>query len=383
MILINLVPPTSGGGLQNAVSFVHGLTSIPWLRDHAIVVCPRGQAVHKACLACGVMVEPISPHWAGRAYFEFGGGAAIARRHSAKIVFSLFGNAPILSGGLYRISGFALSNILVPEVQFWSSLPPLRRQLQQIKDRIRLWAVRRSQEIIVETDFLAKRARTGAFHDRIVHVVYMEPSAAVLSNITHARADQSRQELRLLALTGPHPNKRLAAMGPIMAHIARLRADRNLPPARFLVSIDKDHPHARTVAEAFRRAGAAPPKFLGSVPPEAVGPLLGEVDGIVNVARLESFSNNWVEAWAAGLPLISTDAEWARASCGEAAIYVDPECPEGAAALIDTAYASPKSLQALATAGEQQLAKLATQGRKIDAYARLLAQSCARLGLKK
>lgn len=370
--IVNLVPPTEGGGLQNAVSLVMGIAGHESLRRQSLIICPKGGPVHQACKENGLIVAPVRSGLIGRILFELGGGARIARRHSAKTVFTLFGNAPLVSPGLYRISGFALSNILTPEIDFWRDLSPARRALKRLKDVFRLWLARRSHEIIVETDFLAHRARSGPFHDRIVHVVKMEPSAAVLKSLANRPRSDWTGEMRLLALTSPHPNKRLSAMAPIMARLAALRSQRGATLPEFLISIDEAHPHAKAVAAAFETVGAPPPRFLGKIAPSDVAAQLQEVDGIVNIARLESFSNNWVEAWAAGLPLISTDADWARASCGEAAIYVDPEQPEQAAERIDTVFSSPEKLAALDLAGDRQLSELGALGSKIERYAQVL-----------
>lgn len=377
-IIVNLVPPTAGGGLQNALSLVMGIAGRESLRRHSLIICPEGGPVHQACKENGLNVAPVLAGLIGRMLFELGGGARIARRHGAKTVFTLFGNNPLVSPGLYCISGFALSNILTPEIDFWQDLPRTRRTLKRLKDVFRLWLARRSHEIIVETDFLAQRARNGPFRDRIVHVVKMEPSAVVLKALSDRPRSDRTGEMRLLALTSPHPNKRLSAMAPIMARLAVLRSQRGATLPEFLISIDEAHPHAKAVAAAFDTAGAPPPRFLGKIAPSDVAAHLQEVDGIVNIARLESFSNNWVEAWAAGLPLISTDADWARASCGEAAIYVDPEQPEQAAERIDSVFSSPERLTALALAGDRQLSELGALGSKIDRYAQVLMRTAER-----
>lgn len=377
-IVINLVPPTAGGGLQNAVSLVMGIADHESLRRQSIIVCPADGPVHQACKEYGLNVAPVRAGLIGRMLFELGGGARIARRHGSKTMFTLFGNAPLVSPGLYRISGFALSNILTPKIDFWQDLPPARRTLKKLKDVIRLWLARRSHEIIVETDFLAQRAKNGPFRDRVVHVVKMEPSATVLKALADRPRCDRTGEMRLLALTSPHPNKRLSAMAPIMARLAVLRLQRGTTRPEFLISIDKAHPHAKSVAAAFEAAGAPPPQFVGKIQPSDVAAQLQEVDGIVNIARLESFSNNWVEAWATGLPLISTEADWARASCGEAAIYVDPEQPEQAAERIYTVLSSPEKLAALALSGERQLLELGALGSKIERYTQVLMGAAER-----
>ncbi len=381
-IIVNLLPPKSGGGLQNAVSFIYGLASLPELRDSSVVACVENGDVHRACQKNGILCEIYPAGRFGRLHFELIGGASMARRYNANLVFTLFGNAPLFSPNLYKISGFALSNILMSEVPFWVDVPFPRKWAKQIKDKFRLWAARRSNEIIVETDYLALRARSGPFHDRIVHVVKMEPGAAVLQGLNLVASRQKTDRLRVLALTGPHSNKRLNALIPIVKKLNLLRANNHLPACELQITFDSSHSLSVEIIKLCEREGIPQPRFLGSIPPDKVGEVLSNADAIVNISRLESFSNNWVEAWAAGIPLISTDADWARASCGDAAIYIDPEVPAEAARIIHETFSCENHMQKIIKAGTKQLNDLATQGRKIDVYFEILKSAEARISQK-
>lgn len=345
------------------------------LKSRSLVVCNRGSPVEEVCRVAGVRHQAISSTVIGRLIFETGGGARMARRAGIETIFTLFGNAPLVSTGLYRISGFAFSNILMPEVDFWQDLPPTKRLIKRLKDRLRIWLARRSHEIIVETDFLAKRARQGLFRDRIVHVVKMEPSAAVLELLAATSADRPPGGMRLLALTSPHPNKQLANMAPIMKRLKELRAANGDSPPEFLISFDSEHPQARDISAAFEASAADPPRFIGAVDPREVATLLREVDAIVNIARLESFSNNWVEAWAAGIPLISADADWARSSCGDAAIYINPDDPDAAARRIANVFSEPDCIALLRNAGLRKLSELSANGTKNNQYYRIICEA--------
>jgi glycosyltransferase involved in cell wall biosynthesis len=56
-----------------------------------------------------------------------------------------------------------------------------------------------------------------------------------------------------------------------------------------------------------------------------VDQLISSCDAMINIAKLESFSNNFVEAWQMKKLLLVTDADWSRDSCGNAAFYLDVE----------------------------------------------------------
>jgi glycosyltransferase involved in cell wall biosynthesis len=64
---------------------------------------------------------------------------------------------------------------------------------------------------------------------------------------------------------------------------------------------------------------------IGTIPSNKVGPLISEIDAMINIAQLESFSNNFIEAWTFKKPLIVTDSDWSRDSCLKSALYVNVE----------------------------------------------------------
>lgn len=378
-ILINLVASNSGGGLQNSLSLLDQFPQHQEFFRSAYVVCKKGGSIHQACKRIGIKYYTIKPGYLARIWFELIGGFFLAYKNNTRVIFTLFGNAPIVSPNIYKVSGIAFSNILQPEIPFWDFLPPLQQHLKATKDFLRIWSARRSDEIILETDYLADRARKGIFKDKILHVVKMEPSSLVLQSMEPSSVFIKKDYGRLLVLSGPHPNKRIEAMAPIMACLNKLRSDFGLPVAHLSVTINPEHPYSRKVLESFRREGVEKClSLIGPVSQERVGELLRTVDGIVNIARLESFSNNWVEAWAAGIPLITTDSDWARASCGDAAIYVNPSNPQQSAELIFKSLASVEDAAKLIFAGRNILREL-TQIKKIDAYYSVISSALARL----
>ena len=63
---------------------------------------------------------------------------------------------------------------------------------------------------------------------------------------------------------------------------------------------------------------------LGPVDQRRLAQLYGEVDAVVLPSLLESFSGVYVEAMNLGVPIVTSDRDFARVVCGDAALYVDP-----------------------------------------------------------
>lgn len=369
-VLINLIPPRAGGGLQNALSFLTQLAEKTDLRKVCIIACVSNSPIHTMCMELNFPHETFSTGILGRLYFELFGGINMAWRNRARVVFSIFGNAPLVSPGLYKISGFALSNILHPEEKFWSFLPYNKRKFKEFKDVLRLWAARQSHEIIVETEYLANRARKDMFSDKIVHVVKMEPSKLVLKSLQENDLIKNDDNIvDLLYLSGPHPNKRIHLLAEILFELNKLATHNKTCSFRLVVTLPKQHLYTRQIIAAFEKSNASDFLInLGSVQQEDVGKILRRVDGVINISKLESFSNNWVEAWAAELPLISVDADWARASCNDAAIYVDPLRVKETASRMYDLYCDRKTYNKVIQAGADQLLSLKEKGMKINQY---------------
>ena len=75
---------------------------------------------------------------------------------------------------------------------------------------------------------------------------------------------------------------------------------------------------------------------LGPVEQGLLGALYAQVDAVVLPTLLESFSGVYVEAMTLGVPIITSDRDFARVVCGDAAVCVDPTNPgEIAAAIAD------------------------------------------------
>ena len=64
-------------------------------------------------------------------------------------------------------------------------------------------------------------------------------------------------------------------------------------------------------------------KFIGRVNKDNIPSLYSQIDVVYLLSKLESFSNNIIEAWYFNKPLIVADEEWARAICENSAVYVN------------------------------------------------------------
>jgi glycosyltransferase involved in cell wall biosynthesis len=98
--------------------------------------------------------------------------------------------------------------------------------------------------------------------------------------------------------------------------------------------------------------------YLGKIPQHLLQEIYANTDLVMNLSELESFSNNYMEAWKMGLAQICSDRDFARHICRDSALYVEPRNPNDTAIKIVELMSNPMRLNCLAENGKQYLQEL-------------------------
>lgn len=362
MLYLNFLPIKSGGGLQNGLSLLSGAKA--WRNYLAIVV--EGSQMERACRGADVKVIVVGRGLWRRAIFEL-----ITARFKLRercVVFTLFG-PPFwfLKRSQKQINGFAYSNILHPEIKFWTDLTWPLRIKKAIIDKYRYFSYLWADVVIFETDLLERRAgQTRVFREKRRRVVRMSPSryVPILPRGESApKAVAPGEAIKVLYLTVSHPNKRLHCL----PQLAKALKERGIN-LKFMITCEVNAYAREVLLEASQLGVEEGVQFVQPVPQHLVAAVIDASDALINIARLESFSNNFVEAWARHKPLIVTDSDWARDACGNGACYVDPVAPEYAATEIGRLFADQEYRRRLIDAGCAQLSAYPSPDEKIAQY---------------
>jgi glycosyltransferase involved in cell wall biosynthesis len=181
---------------------------------------------------------------------------------------------------------------------------------------------------------------------------------------------------RFLFFAGAQRNKRISALPEIAAELSK----RGESDFVFVTTMPEEHEHTIEVIEKFRSLGMEKHHCnLGPVPPPQASSLIHCMDAMCTFSRLESFSNNFIEAWRMGKPLLATDADWAQDSCGDAAIYLDPDNAAEAADRIANMMNSEQIRETIVAEGTKQLSKYPTAAEKVQQYLKCVEEA-RRLG---
>ena len=315
-----------GGGVQNAASFLEELAELGLISQFHVVAfrnTPLGDLVKRLggphLLLNRTGRERLAFDLQCRQVFKKG-----------QVCFTFFGAPWYRSRGyLLNVSGVAFSNLYYPELPFWQFLPLPARIIKHIRDTGRMLGCSWPDYWIFETDTMARRAHELAgYPQERVGVVRMTPSKLVSpERITPSKRLEFTERIgdgvALLFLAGPNPNKRISFVAPAVSTIQEQQMLNT--PVKIVTTLDNSSGYYRTVEQEFRRFELLNNWVnLGPVPPEDVASLIDACTIVCLFSALESFSNNCVEAWMMKKPLLVTNVDWARDSCGDAAVYVDP-----------------------------------------------------------
>lgn len=318
-IYINLVPIVKGGGLQNAINFLLNLDIKELNIIDFSVVLRNDRALIDICKDRGFEYSIINNTFLARLKYEliffFG--------KNKSIIFTLFGTKPVLTWGAKTITGCAFSNLFYPKIDFWIHLTPIGKMIKKVKDLYRLLNVRSSDVVIFETELLRKKAvEEFSFSNANTFTIKMAVSSLVEKGGSFIDFNIQKNKFNILYLASAQPNKRQH----LLPEIVKNMLTNGLDDFCFFLTIDEKNNYAKEVLDLISEMELELYIInLGSIESQKVAALIEQCDAMINIARLESFSNNFVEAWQMEKVLFVTDDEWAKDSCGAAAVYLDVE----------------------------------------------------------
>ncbi|GGG11430.1 glycosyl transferase [Dokdonia pacifica] len=335
-ILINLIPIKKGGGQQVATNFVTHVQKINSINCTYLVT--KGTEIHKLLENSeNVNFVIVDPKPTSRLVFNLFDLKKIIKKHDIDIIYTLFG--PSLKGhGVKTVTGCAYSNLFFPEIDFWSAYSKLKQVKLKLIDYYRLKSTLRSDAIVFENAAMQSRAislfkvpenRTKLILPSISEYLDTPISEELETRLKRINTDH----FNILFLTGWHKNKNLQMIPLFLEELKKLGCN----TVNCVISVAESHPESQALlSDAKTRQVDNHISFIGSVRPHELPHLYNKIDGVGLLSLLESFSNNIIESWFFKKPLFISDAEWSRAICKDAAIYVNRDNAQDIAKQIDT-----------------------------------------------
>lgn len=206
-----------------------------------------------------------------------------------------------------------------------STMERLRYSLQRRQVRS---SIDRSSIVYCQTPVMVERVREvyrNARHVRILpkYVPHLPSEARILAGTANPlRAYEGRFRLIYLSYYYPHKNME------ILCDVFERYGDLLKGVVAFLTVAADQHSHARDLLRRIERRGLSSQIVnLGPIPQERIPSYLLHCHGLLFPTKMESYSAAYLDAMQCGLPILTSDLDFARGICGEAACYFDPCSP--------------------------------------------------------
>lgn len=374
-LLLDLSSIKSGGGAQLALNFLQAVNAGRFRLPIGLVLVSDSFPFHDRLVGpYAVALAPSGAH--ARLFHEHWEVRKLVRKHRITHVYTFFGPGLPRMQGVRRVVGMAYPTLVYDDAPYWKYLPVGFRLRKRLQNALRVRRLQSADHLIFETEIMERRARSQGIVRNGASVLRPTPTAFLASSQAPSITKHGAQ---ILFLSGPEPHKNIWRLPGILAELQR----ENLQ-VRFLLSMDR-----KTFLAACPSASAIPVKtldsyftFLGGLSADGLQAAYDSCNVVGNLSDLESFSNNYMEAWVVGRPILASNRDFARHVCGESALYVEPHDPDSLIAGLRRFARGEVHLEAMVEAGREALARLPSMEERLKVLAEIIAP-CATMGQSK
>ncbi len=320
-ILVNTIINKSGGGQKVALNFTAGLIQY-YSKEKIAVLCIENSPVHRLLKDNPLFEFHAVPEMGAvkRMSWEIIHGRRLLAKIGPDVIYTVFGYS-LFPRKYPQIMGEANSNLYFPEIDFWQEFSGKKKMFAFVRDQFRLWTARRATGVVFENPEMMKRA-ISLRHFPEGKVCYIKPSIVVNEPANRLSPETFPADgcFRLLMLAGWQYHKNFMILPSLMKE---LKDAGKSVSVLFSVSPDSAVPaYLKFIEEVIKYGVEDRIELIGTVLPENLPDLYRKIDAVLLLSRLESFSNNIIEAWKFEKPLIISDAPWSRIIVNKGGCFV-------------------------------------------------------------
>lgn len=368
-ILINTSGLKAGGGLQVGDSLCGQLYRFP---QHQFVVvlstslAPTGERI-KAYPNVEVFSYDISNTFRnvvlGRDVFL----DQLVEAKRINVVLSVFGPAR-WRPRVPHLSGFAMAFLVMPESPFFSKLSMRKRVEQKVWCSLRKWGFGRYSDYLwTENPFISARL-TSLYPSKKIytvgnyyHQIFDEPQ-----KWRKTRTLPPFRGVTCLSVASPYLHKNFEIIPAIIRLLKEKKPDFKL---RFALTFSYEESNM-SIPEEIRDNIV----FIGKTDVSECPYLYEQSDIMFMPTLLECFTATYPEAMRMERPIVTTDLEFARGLCGEAACYYSAADAEAAAEAIYRVATDEAYRGQLVANGKEQLKKFDNYEQRAEKLMKILEE---------
>jgi glycosyltransferase involved in cell wall biosynthesis len=363
-ILIDMSPLKSGGGVQLAYNFLDELKCADIKSNDLYLLVPEGDFIEyrNHPKIKGVISAPRSK--IKRFFFENFTLQTWLSKRKIKTIFTFFGSGLPHPKSIRSVVGVAYPSICYPDSPFWKYLPSFTKYKTAIINYYRIKRLSKANIIFVETEIMKKRLM-NILRMKEENIFLIPPSP---SNYVKTQTAQPSLPKRVLLLSGNSPQKNLWRLYAIACELKKLNYK-----LKFVISLSADEWRSGLKEEAIDENIVHEYfEFIGVIHQKDISKAYENIDVLLMLSDLESFSNNHMEAWKVGVPQVVSDRDFARGICVDSAVYIEPHHPRQVAHTLSEVLNDDDLLKTLVERGKTYLEKLPSQQERMQMILQLI-----------
>lgn len=261
-----------------------------------------------------------------------------------------------------------------PNSAVWKRMDRRDRLVRKVKLALLSRRIRRPVVTIAQTP-VAKEALETLY---LLPNVTIVPNAVSLDNLdtTGGKNFTLPAGKKLLYLTCYYPHKNLEILIDVATKIRELGRDYRII---LTIAANQHKSAARLLQHISDRHLGGIIINVGPVAMADVPSLYRGCDGLLMPTLLESFSGAYVEAMFHRIPIFTSDRDFARGVCGDAACYFDPHDADDIVTKIDAVFDDPGRVARLIRAGQRALCSLPDWTEAFARYQEIICRELRRV----
>lgn len=324
-VLIDLSPVRSGGGLQLALNYLLSEKNDERLSYYIIL----NESLKKNPLIGQNSIDNIigfCPNNIIKRYiFEYIHIPSLLIKYKIAKIFTFFGSGLPRTLNTRTIVGVAYPIICYPNSPYWNYIPIIEKIKKRLWNKVRINRLEKADIIIVETEIMKLRLLNQLSKNKKEVIVFPPTVSNFISekNLTYT----IDEKFNILILSGLAYHKNNWRLYDVACYLNK----KNIQMI-FTCSFNKEdfikHLYKMLNVDIDNSILSKYFNFVGPVAPEKINSMYENSHALMNLSDLESFSNNYMEAWKASVLLICSDRDFSRAICRDSALYCEPHCIE-------------------------------------------------------
>ena len=322
-VLINLSSLKLGGGQNVGLNFVSTLKHVNTDEFNFFFITAKNSLIHRYLVDNNfphIYVYPKNPIL--RTIKELIYSKNILKKHSIDIVYNYFG-VDLIPVNIKRVMGSADSNLYFPELDFWIEYNGIQKLIRKIIDLNRIWGLKRSTAIVFENGLMQKKGKE--LFD-LKETILIKPSVKDFKSYDNDLLFSIPKDTVIgLFFCGWQKNKNYM----MIPKIAKELKFQNIKYHFVITAPENNSFEHKEFLTALKRNNIEDMvSIIGPVDKKDISKLYKSINHIFLLSKLESFSNNIIEAWFYKKPLIMSNDDWAKYLCKNSACYVDRNSSE-------------------------------------------------------